>query len=267
MSNVFNMKIEFLHKTGMPGMSDIPDVSGISGKGVMSREAVIFFGGWGSGAELFRDCVFPEDKDVILCCDYRNLHFNEGILDFPYEMLRPYGTVILYAWSMGVYVASAFKTGMQKYKENTPDFHSAVTFSTAINGTETPVSDDYGIPEAIFKGTLEEMSQRTLTKFRRRMCGHNLEYFMEHVPSASADELKDELQSLFDMVMEHGVLRSRWDAAICSGGDLIFPFASQKACWDSLGVDVTVVDDAHYCPSVFAECLAGKLMASTKSKH
>ena len=113
---------------------------------------MLFFAGWGSEENLFRHPV-EEGYDYLLCFDYRTL-------DFDYTPIEGYTEIRLLAWSMGVWVASRVFTG-----------HSfSWQMKLAVNGTPFPIDDRRGIPEMIFKGTLEHFSEDTLTRFRRRMC-------------------------------------------------------------------------------------------------
>ena len=113
----------------------------------------LFFSGWGG-----EECLFagyrPSGSDFLLCCDYRNL-------DFDPSLLEGYRGIKVVAWSLGVWVAGHVLQGKE----------AGFTEMIAVNGTPVPVDDRYGIPEQIFKGTLEHMDDTVLKKFRRRMCG------------------------------------------------------------------------------------------------
>ena len=116
---------------------------------------MLFFAGWGSEENLFRHPV-EEGYDYLLCFDYRTL-------DFDYTQIEGYTEIRLLAWSMGVWVASRVFAG-----------HSFPwQMKLAVNGTPFPIDDRCGIPEMIFKGTLEHFSEDKLARFRRRMCGSN----------------------------------------------------------------------------------------------
>ena len=104
---------------------------------------MLFFAGWGSEENLFRRPV-EEGYDYLLCFDYRTL-------DFDYTLIEGYTEIRLLAWSMGVWAASRAFTG-----------HSFPwQMKLAVNGTPFPIDDRRGIPEMIFKGTLEHFSADT----------------------------------------------------------------------------------------------------------
>ena len=64
----------------------------------------------------------------------------------------------------------------------------------AINGTESPVDNSTGIPENIFKGTLETLDERNLRKFRMRMSGSHYKNLEGCFNTPDIDKLKSELE-------------------------------------------------------------------------
>ena len=86
--------------------------------------------------------------------DYRNLTFDAD--------LSAYQSVTLVAWSLGVWVAEQLFAD-----ESSVHWERKI----AINGTGYPVHDTEGIPEAIFRGTLENLTPDGIRRFNRRMCG------------------------------------------------------------------------------------------------
>lgn len=144
----------------------------------------LFFAGWGADEHLFNYPV-AEGYDYLLCFDYRTL-------DFDYALLDGYQSIHLAAWSMGVWAASCIFSGKDYPWESL----------VAINGTPCPVHDCYGIPEAVFGGTVLHFSEQTLVRFRRRMCGsaEEVKLFLAHQPYRSLDELHEELALLYQEV-------------------------------------------------------------------
>lgn len=210
-----------------------------------NRGVVLMFGGWGSGPELFGCYAVPAGYDFILCYDYREM-------DFDYSILDGYSKVRLVAWSMGVWAAGhVFGSGKDARNAlaGSPVWESRI----AIGGTPFPIDDSMGIPVNIFAGTLENLSEITLAKFRRRMCGPEMGHFMEHLPGRGLDELRDELDSIGKAVAacpcDSGF---GWDMAVIGGSDMIFPPQNQKNAWENLGVELHEAEDArHYEPSIF----------------
>lgn len=123
----------------------------------------------------------PQHRDLIICYDYRSL-------DFDKTLLSTYTQIQVVAWSMGVWAASQVLQG-----SNLP-----ITQSIAINGTPFPIDDARGIPPIIFEGTLNNLSEATLQKFRRRMCGSGSDFkaFCEIAPQRTVEELKEELAAI-----------------------------------------------------------------------
>ena len=120
-----------------------------------SSELLLFFSGWGSEPGMF---ISGSDtgpgRDILMLWDYRDMTLDP-------DLLRGYGRISLLAWSMGVWAAG--KALGEADMVNGPRL--------AVNGTPFPIDDGRGIPTAIFDGTLNGLSERTLAKFRRRMCG------------------------------------------------------------------------------------------------
>lgn len=215
---------------------------------------LLFFGGWGSGPELFSDCAVMPGHDCMLCYDYRTL-------DFDCSPLENYRSISLLAWSMGVWVADRVLSG-----DGTAAVRARLDRCVAAGGTLTPIDDCRGIPVQIFKGTLDGISAPVLAKFRRRMCGKDLGYFMEHLPDRELDELKDELASLYAHVTVNSdrsaVLpacenRIHWDIAVIGKNDLIFPVANQLEAWEGNAEKVVRTDSAHYDRTLFEGLLGG----------
>lgn len=222
-----------------------------------SPSLLLLFGGWGTWPGLFSSNIFPNGYDVMLCYDYRSM-------DFDISVMEGYGKVRLIGWSMGVWAAS-YIFGVC-HTGNIPCWEERV----AVNGTMFPRDNEKGIPEAVFDGTLDNMSSSVIVKFRRRMCGKNYQQFLSLLPDSVRTEgdLKEELSSLRDAVISEGesVARQstskdegmfRWDRAVAGTNDLIFPFSAQKTAWSEAGVPVREVESAHYDAELFSELISG----------
>lgn len=201
---------------------------------------MLFFAGWGSEENLFRHPV-EEGYDYLLCFDYRTL-------DFDYTQIEGYTEIRLLAWSMGVWVASRVFTG-----------HSFPwQMKLAVNGTPFPIDDRQGIPEMIFKGTLEHFSEDTLARFRRRMCGSSgqTEEFLSHAPTRTAEELREELAALAQVITTCAAPSFTWDKAIIGNRDKIFPPRNQHKAWQ--GTEIMETEAEHYDTPLFSRLLEGK---------
>ena len=128
------------------------------------------------------------------------------------------------------------------------------------------------IPEAVFDGTLDSLSERSLGKFRRRMCGSQeaLEQLLAYNLHRSVEELREELSAIREAV-RHGADHDAdtfsgtaaadasggfsWNHAVIGSGDLIFPAANQTEAWKRLDVPVSLLDIPHYDSSLFRKLL------------
>ncbi len=95
--------------------------------------------------------ILPTDHDLLICYDYQDLN-----LDFDFSAYRH---IRLVAWSMGVWAAERALQGIR------------LKSATAVNGTGLPCDDNFGIPDTIFKATLDNLTENTRLKFERRICG------------------------------------------------------------------------------------------------
>ncbi len=203
--------------------------------GASSERLLVLFTGWGMD-----DCPFlpmARAYDTAFVWDYADL-------STPLPFLAEGRPIDLIAWSMGVWAAT----------QVLPRERLATTL--AINGTPRPIDDTYGIPKAIFEGTLAGLSEAGLTRFRRRMCGGGaaLNAFLTNAPQRTLDDLHTELAALGEAITTRPVREDfRWDRAIACAEDRIFPLAAQQAAFPT----ATVVPGAHWAPDHFAKLLSG----------
>lgn len=200
---------------------------------------LLLFSGWGGEPSLFSH-YHPKNADFLLCYDYRSL-------DFDSRLLEDYREIRLAAWSMGVWAAGMVLQGC-----NLP-FSAKI----AVNGTPWPIDDSYGIPKALFQGTLERFDAVGLSKFRRRMCGDadNVKRFLSCCPSRHLDDLKAELSALFHEVGKHSAPSFSWSRALIGGKDKIFPSVNQQAAWERASTPHYVFDEEHYSELLFSMAL------------
>lgn len=215
---------------------------------------VLLFGGWGSGPEIFSDCRPGLGYDMLLCYDYRDLEFDYGLLN-------AYSEIRLVAWSMGVWVADAILGSSVSGQ----DMAGRISQAAAVGGTLHPVDDSFGIPEAVFKGTLDNLSDGsradiTLRKFRRRMCGDHMDYFSAHLPSRTTDELRDELAFLSRAVEGRPAdeRHLKWDFAVIGEKDMIFPAENQERAWKGLAGRVIRTASPHFDETLFSKLTEGE---------
>lgn len=205
------MKHAFIHKQGSPRL-------------------LLIFAGWGMDQRVFEHLRRP-GYDIMAVWDYT-------LPDMDWSCVDSYAEICVMAWSMGVYAAS------QTLRAIAP----RITKCVAVGGTMHPVHDTLGIPEAVFNGTLQGLSEASLRKFNRRMCGTAAmqALFAEHAPQRTVDDLRAELQAIADSTANRRQSAVKWDLAIVGQNDMIFPARAQQAAWQQEGVAVQLTDDAHF---------------------
>lgn len=171
---------------------------------------ILIFTGWSTDARYYIDCV-ADGWDTAVVSGYSDL----TMPPLPQE----YSTVYIFAYSLGVWAAEYC---------NVP-----AAARIAICGTPFPVSDDYGIPEAVFIGTADGLSQRSLMKFHLRMAGDKATYeiISQSLPSApDIDSLREELYSIASKA-KSAVPECRWDKVYIADKDRIIPTPNQERYW------------------------------------
>lgn len=183
-----------------------------------NRRLLLIMAGWGMTEAPFRHLTMS-GYDIAVAYDYTDESFDA-------RALAGYREIVLAAWSMGVMEAERIFS-----KTKLP-----VTLTIAINGTPRPVSDTEGIPVKIFGGTLDNLSEATLSRFNRRMCGSmdTFRKFNESGPDRSVESLRDELQVLGRRALDAAPLTPfQWDVAVIGLSDMIFPATNQFNSWSN----------------------------------
>lgn len=188
---------------------------------------IIIFAGWGMDERPFAGLSRP-GYDIMAVWDYRTL-------DFDPAWIHGYEEVCVLAWSMGVQAAQMCH----------PHIAGRVTARIAVGGTPEAVSDTHGIPEAIFRGTLEGLDERSLARFMRRMCGGAAAYarFEPVSPQRPVGELRDELDAIGRRSQSVAAYGPRFDHCLVTAADAIFPPAAQRA--SHAGCDIVELDSPH----------------------
>ena len=173
---------------------------------------ILLFAGWSTDARYYSDCVV-DGWDTAVVSDYRDL----TMPDLPQQ----YSTIYVFAYSLGVWAASRCNL--------------KAAAKIAICGSPVPVSDDLGIPEAIFKATADGLTAESLKKFHRRMAGDRATIQrIEPLLPASPDivALKDELLAIAEGQDQSESL-CKWDRAYISTNDRIFPVENLNKYWNT----------------------------------
>ena len=192
-----------------------------------TRHLILLFLGWGMSPRPFEDVTMP-GYDIAAVWDYRDMSATR------LGELERYDEIVLVAWSYGVHAAARFLTSCPALP---------VTARIAVNGTRFTADDTRGIPCAIFRATLDGLTERSVTKFNMRMCGGAGAYkaFASKAPLRNLAELKEELES-FDTAPAPEML---WDKAFISDNDAIIPPANQLAVWRDEAVEIIRLDAPH----------------------
>lgn len=183
-----------------------------------SQECILFFNGWGMDLNAVSH-LQTEYFDVFECSNYSNIAVN-------FECLLHYKKVHIVAWSMGVW--ACMQVG------NTIPI--PIAQSIAINGTGAPMHNTMGIPNAIFKGTLDAWNDDARTKFTMRMFGSRTEWqqSQQYVSKRTSNDQKNELFQIFNSLQNNDTVTDfMWSVAVIGERDYIFTAENQQNYWQS----------------------------------
>lgn len=190
---------------------------------------IVFFTGWGMDGKAVQH--IKGDYDILVINDYRQL----DIENLP--ELVSYQEIYVVAWSMGVWAAA----------NTLMDWGISYERLIALNGTEHPVNDLWGIPEKIYRLTERGMNVAGREKFMLRMLDNaaERERFVDNRPQREVEEVCDELVAirLQAETRQHSLI---WDKVYISSGDVIFSSTNQLAWWDNRAKKVVKLDGGHY---------------------
>ena len=103
-----------------------------------NENLIVFFAGWSFDEKPFK-FLQCNDFDVLFVYDYNDFKLPEEL-----KNIKSYKHKYLITWSMGVFVANLFK-----------NLFSDFEYKMAINGTISPVNNEFGIPIKMFELTLK----------------------------------------------------------------------------------------------------------------
>ncbi len=186
-----------------------------------NKNLIVFFNGWGMNERIVSSLGF-QNFDVLVFYDYRN--FELGEFNF-----SQYENKNLAAWSLGVYVCNNFYSQFS-------DFGNFV----AINGTQKPVDDNFGIPEKIYNLTVDNFNELSCRKFMKKISS---DINIQDYCSRNCNELKEELISIRDLKPNKFF---KFNKAYVSLNDKIIPAKNQINFWEKEGVEVIKLDKMHY---------------------
>ncbi len=194
-----------------------------------NKRLLIIFLGWAADATALSGISRP-GYDILVLWNY-----SDESIQLPTE---DYYEVCVIAWSFGVMEAARV---LGNWK---PD---NVTLLLAINGTERPVDDKFGIPIEICEGTLANLNERNLRKFYRRMFAskHDWDDFSVKMPQRPIEELTEELRILRERARQ-STPHLPWTVAYIGESDAIFPPKNQADCWSDMRIPYIEMESGHF---------------------
>ena len=181
-----------------------------------AAEAIVVFGGWAVGPEVFWHLGGPQD--ILFASDYSNL--NADLPD-----LSGYQRVSLLAWSFGVAAYAHWQQGR-------PDPFAR---KAAVNGSLQPVNRGAGIPPAVFRRTVEALSLEAYQSFLTRVFGAPQD--------AEPLDVEARRSELLAVERRGDAPQMRFGRIWISSGDKIFPPANLARAW--AGQNVSNLDAPH----------------------
>ena len=197
-----------------------------------NKNLIVFFAGWSFDYHPFQylDC---EKFDVLFIYDYNDLKIPQDLKE-----LSKYENKNLITWSMGVFAA-------YQVKELFNDFH----YKLAINGTTTPVDNEFGIPVKMFELTLKHAQKGLQGKFYQNvfLSENEFEKYKTQPVQRSIENRVSELENLY------GLIRSKidmgyekfYDLAIVSDFDKIIPPKNQTASHNKNNIPIITLPYGH----------------------
>lgn len=204
------MKYKWLHKTA---------------KDSFTKDLVICMGGFGSEPSHFQHlCAY--ECDVIMFYDYRDINMLKSYdtHEILYLFHNHFRHIYLIAFSLGVCVANVIFAPIW----------GRFTRTFAINGTPLGIDKTYGIPPTLFRYTIKHFDTQ---QFRTGLLGHRLE---SHFTLRENQALRNELEVLYEFsqsIPSHQL--QKWEYALISHNDEIFPPESNKQYWLSQALQNT----------------------------
>lgn len=212
-----------------------------------AQSLTIFFAGWGSSPERFRDLRPAGGQDLFLLWDF------DGAVGALPDLSR-YETVDVVGWSLGVRIAADWVM-----ESNRP-----VRRFTAVAGTLTPIDRRLGISPIVFDRTTDGFNEETLQGFLLNMTGSAEAARTLRGTERTLESLGRELRLLRDTYREAPFevdLRGRVEtlSAFIPEADRIVPAAAQRRAWEALSVTPVSTGEPHWCPAALQKAIDGKI--------
>ena len=206
---------------------------------------IIFFAGWGIDSKPF-ERLTTDKKDLFFIYDYTSFEHSNEIIELKRE-IDNYSDITIIAWSLGVWAA-------HRVLDKIIDLDK-ISRTISINSTLRPIDDNQGIPTLIFRNTILNIFTGGASKFTLRMCGKRDIYadFLKTAPDRGLESIHDELVALEQDILENQDSYNsdlKWDRAIISTNDNIFPYRNLSTFWESHiqnnTTQLTILEAPHY---------------------
>lgn len=205
---------------------------------------IIFFAGFAQEKNLLDGLIFPYDTLYIFDYSDMSLSFN---------VIKEYKNIHVIAWSLGVFVAPFILS------KKLHDFN--ISFDVAINGTIKAIDSTYGIAPAMYKATLDSLTDSSFIKFLRRICGSQdkLDLYMPYKCMRDINTIKNELieiLNVYSSVDINKLLDIKYKKALVSLKDKIFIKDNQELFFRENNTKVDFIDASHYDRDLFIKAIA-----------
>lgn len=198
-----------------------------------NENLIVFFAGWSFDEKplKFLQC---NNYDVLFVYDYNNFEIPQEL-----KNINQYKHKFLITWSMGVFVANLLK-----------DIFTDFEYKMAINGTISPVDNEFGIPVKMFELTLKHAKIGLEGKFYKNVFQTEEEFQKyEKTPVERTIENRvSELENLYSEIKEQKEITAKefYDFAIVSEFDKIIPPKNQIASHNKNTVKVLKIPYGHF---------------------
>lgn len=198
-----------------------------------NENLIVFFAGWSFDEKPFK-FLQCNDFDVLFVYDYNDFKLPEEL-----KNIKNYKHKYLITWSMGVFVANLFK-----------NLFSDFEYKMAINGTISPVDNEFGIPIKMFELTLKHAKIGLEGKFYKNVFQTEDEFqeYSKTPVGRTIENRVSELENLYTEIKNHKELEIQkfYDFAIVSDFDKIIPPSNQIASHNQNKVRVLSLPYGHF---------------------
>lgn len=192
-----------------------------------NSRVIVFFNGWGMNGQVVKH--LNTKADVLMFYDYRKLAAETG------TDLSAYAEIYVVAWSMGVWAATQLL----------PSLNIQPVKLIALNGTERPVDDQYGIPVRVYELTEKGMTGKGREKFVLRILDNQEEKQGADFTERALPEVCEELV-IIRKLSTGATNELKWDKVYLSEKDVIFPVANQERWWQGRVPEIQMLSGGHF---------------------